>query len=61
MTKGRKNDFERIEGGQIVRVRNMNVGKIKFTMKIRMGREAKWSKTRKWYNVRFEIKNIHKI
>ena len=34
----------------------MNVGKIKFTMKIRMGREAKWSKTRKWYNVRFEIK-----
>ena len=47
-TKVKKNDFERIEGGEVIRVRNRNKvkkGKIKFEMKIRRGRkQAKWDK-----------------
>ena len=60
MTKGRKNDFKRIEGGEIVRVRNRNKVQhgrhIRFTTKIGKGRKkAKWNKTREGCIVRFEI------
>ena len=61
MTKGRKNDFKRIEGGEIVRVRNRNKVQhgrhVRFTTKIGKGRKkAKWNKTRDRYDMRFETK-----
>ena len=50
MSKGKNNDFERVEGGEIIRVRNRYQAKqmdiIKFEMKIRKGnRNRKWSMT----------------
>ena len=49
--QGKQGCFERIDGGEIVRVRigrRHRVGEIKFTIKIRKGRKnAKWSRTRK--------------
>ena len=50
MTKGKKNDCERTEGGRTVRIRNGNKvykGR-KFETRIRKGRKkAKWNKARR--------------
>ena len=46
MPKGNKNDFERIKGEEIIRVRNENQTKRKMKLKMKKGkgrRMAKWS------------------
>ena len=50
MINGNKDGFERVEGGEIVKVRNRNKvwkgQKIKFKTKIKGRKKAKWSKRR---------------
>ena len=62
MSKGRKSDFESIEGEEIIRVRNENQAKrekMKFnTKKIQKDkkckRKAKWRKKWEEYSMRFK-------
>ena len=59
MTNDKKNGFEGMEGGEIVRMQNRNKSqlqkKIKFKTKIRGRKKVKWSKEREKHNMRFEI------
>ena len=60
MTNDKKNVFERLERGEIVRVWNRNKlqleKKIEFITKIgRIRKKVKWSKGKEEKNMRFEI------
>ena len=56
MYKGIKNNFETIEGREVIRIKFRNQAKKGKKNKIRRRKKAKWSNIREEQNMRFEIK-----